>query len=245
MIHAYDELYISCAQTALGSMLDYMVNDLTYPIETAWQIFLSSSICGRFERGDCSIIAGRSGYELAYMILEESGKTRPSTMPTQPYDRSPAYWTGWAIAWYQRETGLRFEDITHAVSIRDVQDLYDPYHEMDIRQFGDRMNELYLAATPDTHLKARRLAAGLSQSDLARRADVPVRTIQQYEQRQKDINKAQAHTLLQLSSALYCNVEDLLEMIPGERHANSGSFLDETMTTGRVAEKAAEFGAKT
>lgn len=236
MIHAYDERYLSCAQTALGCMLDYMVNDLGLSIETAWQHFLSSSICPRFECGDCSIIAGRSGFELAYMILEESGKTGPAATPTQPFDRSPAYWTGWAIAWYQRETGLQFRAITEAVPIQDVLDLYDPYHEMDIRQFADRMSELYLAAMSDTNLKARRLAAGLSQSELARRADVPVRTIQQYEQRQKDINKAQAQTLFQLSKALYCDVEDLLERIPRDRSAQSGSFLEEPASLGLVAE---------
>ena len=42
---------------------------------------------------------------------------------------------------------------------------------------------------------------------------VSFRTIQQYEQRQKDINKAQAETLLRLSRSLFCNMEDLLEKI--------------------------------
>lgn len=61
---------------------------------------------------------------------------------------------------------------------------------------------------------AMRTLAGLSQSELAGQADVPVRTIQQYEQRQKDINKAQAETLLRLARALNCNVEDLMEKVP-------------------------------
>ena len=85
---------------------------------------------------------------------------------------------------------------------------------MDVRQFADKMNELYRAAKPETNLKAMRTLAGLSQSELAGQADVPVRTIQQYEQRQKDINKAQAETLLRLARALNCNVEDLMEKVP-------------------------------
>lgn len=134
---------------------------------------------------------------------------------------------------------MSFREITHAIPIQEVQGLYTPYHEMDIRQFVDRMNELYIAATPNTQLKTRRLAADLSQSELAIRADVPVRTIQQYEQCQKDINKAQAMTLLQLSRALYCDVEDLLERNGRERIARSGSFLDETESiVGHVAENA-------
>lgn len=44
--------------------------------------------------------------------------------------------------------------------------------------------------------------------------NIPLRTIQQYEQRQKNINKAQAETLLRLSRVLNCSVEDLIEKVP-------------------------------
>ena len=37
------------------------------------------------------------------------------------------------------------------------------------------------------------------------------RTIQQYEQRKKNFNKAQAEYLVRLSKALYCEPEDLFE----------------------------------
>ena len=134
--------------------------------------------------------------------------------PSYAYDRSPEYWIGWALAYYQWLTSLRFAEIEQAVSITEVRLLYTPYHEMDVRQFADKMNELYRAAKPETNLKAMRTLAGLSQSELAVQADVPVRTIQQYEQRQKDINKAQAETLLRLARALNCNVEDLMEKVP-------------------------------
>ena len=118
------------------------------------------------------------------------------------------------LAYYQWFTGLRFAEIEQAVPITEVRLLYTPYHEMDVRQFADKMNELYRAAKPETNLKALRALAGLSQSELAEQADVPVRTIQQYEQRQKDINKAQAETLLRLARTLNCNVEDLMEKVP-------------------------------
>lgn len=36
-------------------------------------------------------------------------------------------------------------------------------------------------------------------------------TIQQYEMRAKNINKAAAETLLQLAQVLYCSIEDLIE----------------------------------
>lgn len=84
---------------------------------------------------------------------------------------------------------------------------------MDIRQFCERMNELYRKANPETLLKQIRQRAGLSQSELAEQSGVPLRTIQQYEQRQKSINKAQAEYLVMLAKALNCNAEALIEPI--------------------------------
>ena len=53
----------------------------------------------------------------------------------------------------------------------------------------------------------------MSQSELAEQSGVPVRTIQQYEQRQKRINKAQAEYLMMLANTLYCKAEDLIEPV--------------------------------
>ena len=84
---------------------------------------------------------------------------------------------------------------------------------MDIRHFVNKMNELYLAANPDTNLKKKRNQAGYSQKQLAEISGVPIRTIQQYEQRQKNINKAQVEYLLKLSTTLCCDVESLIEKV--------------------------------
>lgn len=56
-----------------------------------------------------------------------------------------------------------------------------------------------------------RKAAGFSQSGLAKEADVSVRTLQHYEQGDKDINKAEGMVLYRIAVALGCKVEDLLE----------------------------------
>lgn len=94
--------------------------------------------------------------------------------------------------------------------IKTVQSLYNPYHEMDIRHFTEKMTELYKEAKKDTDLKLLRQRAKLTQRELA---EVPLRTVQQYEQRQKNINRAQAKTLARIAKQLYCNIEDLLEKV--------------------------------
>ncbi|MDD4295630.1 MAG: helix-turn-helix transcriptional regulator [Ruminiclostridium sp.] len=52
---------------------------------------------------------------------------------------------------------------------------------------------------------------GYSQRALAEKVGVNLRTLQQYEIRAKDINKAARATLLSLAKVLGCRVEDLLE----------------------------------
>ncbi|MBR3918457.1 MAG: helix-turn-helix transcriptional regulator [Clostridia bacterium] len=44
-------------------------------------------------------------------------------------------------------------------------------------------------------------------------SDIPVRTIQQYEQNQKNINAAKAETVVKLAKALNCTVEALMEAV--------------------------------
>jgi len=199
MIHAYDKLYLSVAQKNLACMLDYMVNDLKRPLETVWQWFCMSNTASRFERGDCSVVAGMSGVEIAYEVLQEAGEPKPEQAPSYSYDRSPEYWTGWALAYYQWSTSLSFAEINQAIPVTEVRMLYTP---------------LYREAKPETNLKELRTFANLSQSELAQQAGVSVRTIQQYEQRRKDINKAQTETLLKIARALVCTVEDLVEKVP-------------------------------
>ena len=56
-----------------------------------------------------------------------------------------------------------------------------------------------------------RLSRGLSQKELANMTSIPIRTIQQYEQKQKNINNAQANYVLSLAQALSCSPKDILE----------------------------------
>lgn len=211
MIHAYDDIYLDKARKALAQMLDYAVYDLKYDITAFFDLFLASGVSSLFENGDANTIAGRSGVELAWEVLTRSGIAFEHTPPTAVSDRSEEYWTGWALAYYQWDTSLPFADIVRCVPVKDILMLYNPYHEMDIRQFVDHMNDLIRHAQPDTNLKRLRIQSGFSQSQLANASGVPVRTIQQYEQRQKNINKAQAEYLVMLASVLHCDPSDLLE----------------------------------
>ncbi len=213
MMHAYDKVYLEKARTALGRMLDFAVYDLKYSLSEFWGLFLASGVSEKFGSGEFTLLVGKSGVELAYEVMERSEIKRERIKANYSMDRSEEYWTGWALAYYQWETGLTFSEIQKATPIQNVAEMYSPYHEMDIRQFCDKMNELYKSANPETNLKRLRLRVGLSQRELADLSGVPVRTIQQYEQRQKNINKAQGETLMMLAKTLSCSMSDLLEKV--------------------------------
>lgn len=211
MMHAYDEMYLEKARIALGRMFDFVVYQLGYSIEKFFDLFISSGVSRRFENGDVDLLVGKSGVEIGYEVLDKTfGDVQPIEIEFT-VNRSEEYWTGWVLAYYQWMYGISFSKINEKISIRDILALYTPYHEMDIRQVVDKLDEMMINKDEDTNLKKRRKAAGLSQSGLAKEFGVSVRTIQQYEQRQKDINKASAERMLAFAKRLYCDVEDLME----------------------------------
>ena len=63
-----------------------------------------------------------------------------------------------------------------------------------------------------SRLKENRERAELTQKELSERSGVNLRTIQDYEQGRKSINKAQGLSLYRLATALNVTIEELLEL---------------------------------
>ena len=106
MIRAYDKVYLDKARTTLGRMLDFAVYDLKSDIADFFDLFIKSGVAKRFETGDFAVIAGMSGVELAYEVLEQSGVKSERIKPNYTASRSEEFWTGWSLAYYQWETSL-------------------------------------------------------------------------------------------------------------------------------------------
>ena len=62
-----------------------------------------------------------------------------------------------------------------------------------------------------TQLQLRRQGAGMSQSELAHKAEISVRTLQSLEVGARNIDKVSVLTALKLARALGCSIEDILE----------------------------------
>ena len=211
MIHAYREIYLSKAQSALGDAFDYAVNTCHIPGDTFVKLFSVSSIGKRMEEGDPSVLAGKSGIEIAGDVLIETTGEAPAEEPQERFGCSVEYWIGWAVAYYQWFSSRKYSDIFKALSFEDLQNMYYPLHEADITKFVDVAEERIREIFADTNLKRIRTAYGCTQAELADLSGVSLRSIQMYEQRRKDINKASTESVYRITKVLGCSIEDLLE----------------------------------
>lgn len=212
MIRAYREEYLAGAQRALGDMLDFAVNTCGLDASEFWTLFLVNDVSHQMEAGNPSFVSGMTGCELMRMVMTQSGLEEPEQEDVMYIDRSPEYWAGWAVGCYQWYTARPFRRIDQALPIAEVIAMYPVYHEMDILQFIQTADERYRSVHTRTNLALRRGYAGLSQRELSEESQVPLRQIQLFEQRRRDINKAGALTVMKLARVLQCRSEDLLEI---------------------------------
>lgn len=211
MIRAYREIYLNKAQSALGDAFDYAVNACGIPGADFAKLFTASSLSKRMENGEPAILAGKSGIEIAAEVIEETTGRLPDTVPQAQFGRSKEYWIGWAFAYYQWYSARSYGEIFQALPYSDLIRLYGTLHEADISKFADVADTRMRECFRETNLKRIRTAYGVSQAELSRQSGVTLRSVQMYEQRRKDINKASAETLYRLAKTLGCSIEDLIE----------------------------------
>ena len=211
MIRAYRETYLSKAQSLLGDAFDYAVNVFGVPGDVFVKIFIANPICTRLENGDPSCVAAKNGIEIAAEIIADALGEKKQIEIEPRLGRSEEYWIGWAVAYYQWYSDRKFSEIFKIYSFDDLKVLYHPLHEADISKFVEITEARIKSVFPETNLKRIRTAYGCSQAELAEMSGVGLRSIQMYEQRNKDINKASAESLLRISKVFGCRIEDLIE----------------------------------
>lgn len=211
MTHAYQEIYLSKAQAALGDAFDYAVNTCGIPGQDFIKLFNASTVSKRMENGEPAFLAGKSGIEIASDVLLETTGKQLDTVPDEHFGRSREYWIGWVVCYYQWYSARSYSDIFAALSYDDLQNMYYTLHEADISKFADIADSRIREYFKDTNLKRIRSSYGCTQAELAKRSGVSLRSIQMYEQRNKDINKASVESLYRISKVLGCTIESLLE----------------------------------
>ena len=210
MIHAYDEIYLDDAMETLGCAVEYAVLFCGMDGQEFLNLFIISGLANEFGRGNVKYISGMSGIEFARLVLEMCGK-QCGTVKDLPYvDYPPEYWVGWILAFYQWHSGKSFEAICRRISYEDIRNVYGVLHEADPSKAADIFDRM-MNIGRETNLAVQRKKCGFSQSQLAKAADISIRSIQLYEQRKVDIGKAQYNHLCSLAKVLGCTVDDIME----------------------------------
>ena len=225
---------------SIGKMIDHAVHSLHLNADAFFELFITSGLARRIEKKDIIYITGMSGIELSYIVLERCGMAYSRVTPRHTAGLSREYYAGYALAAIQSETGFTYEELVSIIPLSGMIGIYEDYHSRavsslpwqmageerqaaiekikegfpdELKKAFDRSVAAADAAKKETHLKEMRLRNGLSQSQLAAASGVPLRTIQQYEQRRKDIRKAGFESIMALSEALHCEPADLMERL--------------------------------
>ena len=211
MTHAYQEISLSKAQATLGDAFDYAVNTCGMNGTTFTKLFCASTVSKRMENGEPAYVAGKSGIEIVLEVISETMGKSLAIDPHEHMCRSREYWIGWAAAYYQWHSGRKYSDIFKVIPFEDMQKMYYTLHEADITKFVEIADQLIKDHFTETNLKRIRTTYGCTQAELAKRSGVSLRSVQMYEQRNKDINKASVEAVYSLAKVLGCTMEDLIE----------------------------------
>lgn len=213
-MHAYNHYYLEDVMNNLGAMLDCAANVVHYDISVFYEMYLASGVAAQIEMGNPRYLSGLSGIELMHIVFKKSSDKDVQDIDYHPFERTPEYWAGWALAYYQWFTAKSFMYIQrNGLDIKTLISLYPTLHEADLSKLVDTANiiiERHIAESRSI-LKTLRKQLHLTQSKLAELSGVSLRMIQAYEQGDQDIRKAEAQTVFALSKALGCKAEVILE----------------------------------
>lgn len=213
---AYNEMYLNDAMENLGEAVDYAVNTCDLDMDEFLGLFSISEAARQFEKGNPKYVSGMSGTELVREIMKAANYNTAMPEVKVEYDASREYWCGWILAYYNWESGIGFRNILRRISAENLLRMYETLHEAPEEKALETLDDIMNRDNEVRRLQQLRRVYGYSQSMLAKKSGVNLRTLQQYESGAKDINKASATTLKSLADTLGVRLEDLME--PGIRN---------------------------
>ena len=155
----------------LGDMFDYALCDLGYEPEAFFSEFLISGVAECFEKGNPTYVAGLSGPELAVEVISRSEGIRPSTEASEEIDKSPEYWSGWALAYYQWHTARSFAYLyKRGLTFTRILSLYPTLHEADLSKFVSVADGIIDKSKSSGESNLKQIRNGSLQNSLAYRS---------------------------------------------------------------------------
>lgn len=210
MINAYNKDYLANAMENLAEAMDYSVNCQNIPLNQFMTLFINSRIADFFQEGNPKFL-NLPGIEIVLEVLYRSGIKIHTNKTYAEYDKTSSYWTGWILAYYQWKSGRTFEYIQRFLPAEEICRMYNPLHEAPEQKFTEIADKIIAERDTRSKLQIIRKLSGFTQKELSEKSGVNIRTIQQYENKSKDIAKASGKNLLSLAKTLDCTIEELIQ----------------------------------
>ncbi len=90
--------------------------------------------------------------------------------------------------------------------------MYNPLHEASVDKTLEVFKEIINREAEFSRLQKMRKNQNMTQKELSINSGVNLRTLQQYECNDKDINKASVITVMNLAKALKCSINDIINI---------------------------------
>lgn len=140
MTRAYNGIYLDSAQDILGHAFDWVANTCCDDLALFCDRFSQSRVSSLFESGHPRYIAGCNGAELVNWVMEDLNLDDYGEPHEFYADRSPEYWVGWVLAYFQWSRNLAFNLIFKRIPLERILDLYPLGHEQDVRNVADTLS---------------------------------------------------------------------------------------------------------
>jgi hypothetical protein len=121
----------------VAECFDYAVNFCKTDGDDFWNYLVISGIAKQLEDGNPKFVLGHSAVEIVNMVFDKVNIPSDNT-DYVAFERSPEYWAGWVLAYYQWLTHRSFAFIQRkGIDIKEIIRLYHPLHEADLSKFAD------------------------------------------------------------------------------------------------------------
>lgn len=205
---AYSDIYLYDAVRCIAEFMDYGVNECGIDAELLFDRFIGLGYAEEFGKGNLKYVTGMSGQEIAQLVIDEGQLT---TNPKSDEIDSSIYWCGWILAYYQWSTGIPFKEIIKYIDFNYLRKVYPSLHTASEEKAVEVFSSVIKDKQVNSRIQSARMNYGYSQSELSVAAGINLRTLQEYESKRRDINKASGSVLFRIARVLCCNIEDILE----------------------------------
>ncbi len=195
-----------------GICMSFACKYLGFNANEFFKLFASSKIAKEYANGNPKYIFGMSGVELAYEILIDLGFD-PENVIEYELEKDINFWAGRIVAYLQYMHNYSFRYLAEIINLNLLLDHFEELSNQTLSSIDEYIFKNLVVFESKSRLQSRRKLVELSQTELAEKANINVRTLQQYEIKSKNINNASITNVIKLADALGCMIEDILEYI--------------------------------